>query len=212
MLAARTVPRLFFCLFLEVFELDFRAYPSLLLGDGLFEFVGELLLQSRQLLLVVFFGLLEQFRERTLLGFLFADRLAQLAGFAFHLVFVWAFLDVRVVALLVLSRFVVHLLKSVALGVRVWSGSGRPVDVVDFCKGSLCIFDCSDDFAVLVSGAAEADGHALAIEPRQDTGEDSVNGTEGGESDAGGLLVGGETCQRCCDEDLQEVEEGDDVV
>ena len=110
MLGARTVPRLFFCLFLEVFELDFRAYPSFLLGDGLFEFVGELLLQSRQLLVVVFFGLLEQFRERTLLGFLFADRLAQLAGFAFHLVFVWAFLDVWVVALLVLSGFVVHLL------------------------------------------------------------------------------------------------------
>ena len=59
MLAARTVPRLFFCLFLEVLELDLCTYPSFLLGDSLFEFVGELLLQRCQLLLVVLFGLLE---------------------------------------------------------------------------------------------------------------------------------------------------------
>jgi len=189
MFCASAIASLLFRLFLEVLELDFRAYPSLLLGDGLFEFVGELLLQSCQLLFVVFFGLLEQFRERAFLGFLFADRLAQLAGFAFHLVFVRAFLDVWVVALLVLSCLVVHLLQSVALSVWVWSGSGRPVDVVDFGEGSLCVFDCSDDFAVLVSGAAEADWHALAVEPCQDTGEDCVDGTESGEGDAGSLLV-----------------------
>ena len=75
MLAAYAVPRLFFRLFLEVFELDFRSYPSLLFCDCLLEFFGELLLQRCQLLLVVLFGLLEQLRELSFLGFLFADRL-----------------------------------------------------------------------------------------------------------------------------------------
>ena len=126
--------------------------------------------------------------------------------------FVRALLDVWVVALLVLSRFVVHLLQPVALGVRVWSGSRRPVDVVDLGECPLCVFDCPDDFAVLVSGTAEANGHSLAVEPRQDPGENCVDGTERGESNARTLLVGGKTCQGCCDEDLQEVEEGDDVV
>ena len=212
MFAARAIQRPFLCLFLEVLELDFRPYPSLLPCDSLLELVGELFLQRRKLLLVVLFGLLEQLRKRAILGLLLADRLAQLPGFAFHLVFVGALLDVGVVALLVLARFVVHSLQPVSLGVRVWAGSGRPVDVVDFGEGPLCVFDCADDFAVLVSGAAEADGHSLAVEPCQDTRENCVDGTERGESDARALLVGREACQGCCDKNLQEVEEGDDVV
>jgi hypothetical protein len=189
-LAASAVTRLFLRHFLEVLELDLRSYPPFLLRNCLFELVGKLLLQRRELLLVVLLRLLKQLRESALLRLLLANRLAQLACLTLHLVFVRALLDIRVIALLVLSRFVVHLLQPVALGVRVRSGPRRPVDIVDFCERSLCIFDRPDDFAVLVSGAAEADGHALAIKPGQDTGEDSVDGAESGESDAGSLLVG----------------------
>jgi len=112
----------------------------------------------------------------------------------------------------ILSCFVVHLFKPVTLSVRVRSRSWRPVYIVDLCESPLSVLDCPDDFAVLVSGTAEADGHALAIEPRQYAGKDGVDSTECGEGDTRGFLVGGETCQGCCDENLQEVEEGDDVV
>ena len=190
MLAAYTFTGLLFRCLLKMLELDLRAYPPFLLCNRLFELVRELLLQSCQLLLVVFFSLLQQLRESAFLRLLLADRLPQLARFAFHLVLVRTLLDVRIIALLVLARFVVHLLQPVAFGVRVWSGSGRPVDVVNLCECPLCVFDCSHNFAVLVSGAAEADGHALAVEPCQDSGEDCVDGAEGGESDAGSLLVG----------------------
>jgi hypothetical protein len=163
MLAAYTLPRLLFRHFLQVLELDLRPYPPFLLRDSLLQLIGKLLLQRRQLLLMILLRLLKQLRERALLRLLLADRLAQLAGLTLHLVFVRALLDIRVVALLVLSRFVVHLLQPVALGVRVRSCSGRPVDVVDFCECALCVFDGSDDFAVLVSGAAETDGHSLTV-------------------------------------------------
>lgn len=212
MLAAYAFTRLFFRHFLKVLELNLRSYPPFLLCDSLFKLIGKLLLQRRQLLLVILLRLLKQLRERALLRLLLADRLAQLASLTLHLVFVRALLDIRVVTLLVLSRFVVHLLQPVALSVRVRSCSGRPVDVVDFCKCALCVFDCSDDFAVLVSGAAEADGHALAVQPCQDTREDGVDGAESGESDAGSLLVGRETRQSRCNENLQQVEESDDVI
>jgi len=166
-----------------VLVFDFRPYPSLLIGNGLLDSIDELFLQSLQLLLVVVLSLLKRLGERALLGLLFADGVAQLASFALHLSFVRALLDIWVVTLLVLSRFVVHLLQPVTLGVRVWSRSGWPVDVINLCERSLCIFDGSDDFTVLVSGAAEADGHALTVEPREDTSKDCVDGTKRGESD-----------------------------
>ena len=59
MLAAYAFTRLLFRRLLKMLELDFRPYPPFLLCNRLFEFVGELLLQSCQLLLVVFFSLLQ---------------------------------------------------------------------------------------------------------------------------------------------------------
>jgi hypothetical protein len=110
MLAACAFARLFFRHFLEVLEFDFRPYPSFLLRNSLFEFVGKLLLQRRELLLMILLRLLKQLRESALLRLFLADRLAQLACLTLHLVFIRALLDIRVVALLVLSCFVVHLL------------------------------------------------------------------------------------------------------
>lgn len=202
MLAAYAFSRLLFRHFLKVLKLNLRSYPSLLLCNSLLQLIGELLLQRGQLLLMILLRLLKQLRERALLRLLLTNRLAQLARLTLHLVFVRSLLDIRIVALLVLSRFVVHLLQPVALSVRVRSSSRRPVDVVDFRERTLCVFDCSDDFAVLVSGAAEADGHALTIKPCEYTREDSIDGAESGESNAGSLLVGRETRQGCCDEDL----------
>lgn len=184
MLAASAFPRLLFRHFLKVLELDLRPYPSFLLRNRLFKFLGKLLLQRLQLQLMILLRLLQQLRESALLRLLLADRLPQLARLTLHLVFVRPLLDIRIIAFLVLSRFIVHLLQPVALGVRIRSGSGRPVDVVDFRERALCVFDCAHDFAVLVSGAAEADGHALTIKPGQNAGEDCVDGTKSGQSDA----------------------------
>jgi len=75
MLAASTVARLFFRLFLKMLEFDLCSYPSCLICKGLLDLVGNLFLQSLQLLLMILLGLLKQFRESALLRLLFTDRL-----------------------------------------------------------------------------------------------------------------------------------------
>lgn len=185
-----------------MFELDFSANAVLLIGDSLLDSVDNTLLQVLQLRLVLIPCLFEQLRERALLGLLFADRFPQLASFSLHLHLVRSFLYIRVVCLLILSGFVVHLLQSIALGVRIRPRSWWPVDVVNLGECSLGVFDRSDDFAILVSCTAEANGHALSIEPCEDSSENCVDGSECREGDAGALLVCRKTGQSCCDEDL----------
>ena len=131
-----------------------------------------------------------------------------------HLHFVRPFLDVWVVGLLVLSRLVVHLLQPVALGVGVRPRPGRPVNIVDLGKSALRVLDRAHDFAVLVSRAPEADRHSLAVQPGQNARQNGVDRSQGGEGHgrAARLAVGGEARQSGRDEDLQDVQAGDDVV
>lgn len=202
MLAACAVSCLLCGLLLKMLVLDFGADAFFLFLDSLLELLSEFLRELLELRLMVVLRLLESLCESLFLGFLLADVLSETFGFVLHLVFIGSFLDVWVVALLVLSCLVVHLLEPVALCVGVRSCSGRPVDVVDFGKGSLCVFDGSDDFAVLVSGTAEADRHTLAVEPRQNTGKHRVDGTERGQSNTRSLLVCRQTRQCRCDQNL----------
>lgn len=110
MLAASTVTRLFLRRLLEVFKLHLRPNPPLLLPNSFLQLLSKLLLQTRQLRLMILLRLLQQLRERALLRLLLANRLPQLFCFTLHLVLIRTLLDIRVIALLVLSRFVVHLL------------------------------------------------------------------------------------------------------
>lgn len=168
-LAASAVACLLLGRFLQVFVFDFGTDAVFLVFDGLLELLAELLGEVRELRLVVVLRLFEGFGERLFLGLLLADILPQPFGFALHLVFIRTFLDIGVVALLVLSGLVIHLLQPVALCVWVWSFSGWPVDVINFGECPLRVFDCSDDFAILISCATETNGHALAVEPCQNT-------------------------------------------
>lgn len=186
---ASALPLLLFCQLLKVLVFDLSAYPSLLLTESFLDPFDKLLFQVLQLLLVIRFCLLESGREGTLLGLLVVDVLPQLLCLIFHLVRIGSLLDVGVIALLVLSCLVVHLLQPVTLGVWVRSLSGGPVDIVDFGESSLRVFDGSNYFTVLVSCAAESHGHSLSIEPGEHTSENRVDSTQNCKGDARTLLV-----------------------
>jgi hypothetical protein len=155
---------------LQMIKLDLGPYPLLLVRHSLLDPIHNAPLEIVHLLLVVPNRLLQHLGKLSLFRLLLADRLPQLRRFLLHLHLVRPLLDVWVVGLLVLPRFVVHLLQPVALGVGVWTRARRPVDVVDLGKGALGVFDRPHNFAVLVSRAPEADRHSLAVEPGEDTG------------------------------------------
>lgn len=191
---------------------DLSANPILLLFNSILDFLCEMLLQVLQLLLVIISSLLKGLGEGALLGLLVADCLAQLLRFTLHLVLVGSFLDVWVIAFLILPCFLVHLLQTVPLGVRIGPCPRRPIDIVNLSKSPLCVFDRPDDLTILVSCAAKANRHTLSIEPSQNASQDSVDRTQGREDHTRGLLVRRKTGQGCGDKNLQQIEEGNDVV
>lgn len=145
--------------------LNLLANMTRLLLQSLLDPCRDRLLQLLQLAHVCGLGVFEFLEELTSLVLLGFDRILHAFCLVLHLRLVGAFLDVGVVAFLVLPRVFVHLLQPVTLEERVWSWvrSLVPHDIINFSEGPLGVFDRSDDFAVLISCAAIAGRHSLPI-------------------------------------------------